>query len=207
MRVAAFDLDGTITRRDTLLSFLRTSCGTWPTTSAVFAESLVIARAMAGRGSRDDAKERLLRRLLAGREVRVLEDLAETFADVVVERGVRSSVVERLRSHVADGDTTVIVTASPELYVASLGRRLGVDAVLGTRLEVDGEGRLTGRLLGANCRGPEKVARLKAWLDERGTEVGAGRASVVAYGDSAGDDELLAFADVGVRLVRGRLPQ
>ena len=45
----------------------------------------------------------------------------------------------------------------------------------------------------ATAAGPAKVARLHAWLDEHH----GGRAAVElwAYGDSAGDHELLADAD------------
>jgi phosphatidylglycerophosphatase C len=91
----------------------------------------------------------------------------------------------------------VLVSASPELYVAPIGRRLGFDAVLATRLEVGADGRLTGRLLGANCRGAEKVARLRQWR-------GDGLALAYAYGDSAGDTEMLALAATAVRLARRR---
>jgi phosphatidylglycerophosphatase C len=199
--VAAFDLDGTITRRDTLVPFLRRTCGTWRTATALILESPAIVGALA-RGSRHDAKERLVNRLLAGRNVEELESAAEAFATAVLEHGVRGSVIDRLRDHIGAGDTVVIVTASPELYVDALGRRLGVAAVIGTRLEVDGEGRLTGRFAGHNCRGAEKVARLRAWLDERGDD----RPRIVAYGDSSGDAELLAFADVSTKLRRGGLP-
>ena len=204
--VAAFDFDGTITRRDTLLAFLRHVRGGRATAGAVFAESFRIARALGGAGSREKAKERLLVRLLAGRPVTELAELAEAYADEVVARRLRPQVQDRITTHRRRGDDVVIVTASPELYVTPIGRRLGVDAVLGTRLEVDGDGLLTGRLLGANCRGPEKVERLRAWLDERGVGEHSGEPRVVAYGDSSGDAELLAFADVGVRLLRGRLP-
>jgi phosphatidylglycerophosphatase C len=61
-------------------------------------------------------------------------------------------------------------------------------------LVADGGGMLTGEVVGGlNNRGPEKVARLKAWLDARyrpGSEV-----ELWAYGDSPGDAELLAIAD------------
>jgi phosphatidylglycerophosphatase C len=72
--------------------------------------------------------------------------------------------------------------------------------VLATRLAVDDDGRCTGALDGANCRGPEKVRRLHAWLDESH----GGRRGVVvwAYGDSTGDRELLADADHPVRVGR-----
>ena len=50
---------------------------------------------------------------------------------------------------------------------------------------------VTGRLDGPNCRGPEKLRRLHEWL--RGEEL-SDRAEIWAYGDSAGDRELLAGA-------------
>jgi phosphatidylglycerophosphatase C len=104
--------------------------------------------------------------------------------------------VSRARDHLERGHGVVVVSASPSIYLEPLAERLGFDAVLATRLEVDGSGRITGRMLGGNCRGPEKVARLEGWL--------AGRAPrVYAYGNSSGDRELLARADVGV-MVRPR---
>ena len=189
--VAVFDFDGTLTRRDTLLPFLRRTRGGPRTATALLATSLLLAR------DRDAAKEGLLQRVLAGAEVDELQSAARVFADVVIGRGLRSSMLERVQSHKADGHELVIVTASPELYVRPIGERLGFDAVLGTRLETDGNGRLTGRLQGRNCRGPEKVERLRAWL---GSD-----AELYAYGDSSGDRALWEFADHAYRVRRGRL--
>jgi phosphatidylglycerophosphatase C len=110
---------------------------------------------------------------------------------------LRPDVRERLDWHRAEGHELVLVSASPELYVTPIGRRLGFDEVLATRLEVDADGRLTGRLEGANCRGPEKVARLRTWRGE-------GLTVAYAYGDSTGDREMLALAATGVKLPRRR---
>jgi phosphatidylglycerophosphatase C len=195
-RVAAFDLDGTLTRRDTLLPFLLRSCGRGRTAAALLAESLVLLRGMAGNdAARDAGKEAVLRRLLGGRPVAPLVELAETFADEAMRTLVRTDAAARIEGHRTQGHELVIVTASPELYVGALARRLGIDHVLGTRLEVDETGLLTGRLLGANCRGPEKVARLRAWLGDEPFELWA-------YGDSAGDRELLALAAANGTRVR-----
>jgi phosphatidylglycerophosphatase C len=90
----------------------------------------------------------------------------------------------------------VLVSASLDVYLFPLGELLGVHGVLCTRLERDGGGALTGALVGANCRGPEKVARLEAWLLVEGLD----GATLWAYGDSAGDDELLARADHAQRV-------
>ena len=61
---------------------------------------------------------------------------------------------------------------------------------------------MTGRYEGANCRGEEKVRRLRGWID--GREEAPAR--LWAYGNSRGDLRMLAAADVGVNVGRlGRL--
>lgn len=188
--VAAFDFDGTITRSDTLLPFLRKSAGQGRTARALLALSLRTTVSMGTAGSRDAAKEELLRRLLTGVPVGTLEAQAESFAAHLVANRLRPETLERIETHRAAGHELVVVSASPELYVAPVARRLGFAATVATRLEVGGDGRLTGRLVGPNCRGPEKVRRLKEWLGDE-------TCAVVAYGDSRGDRELLAFAGDG----------
>jgi phosphatidylglycerophosphatase C len=200
--VAAFDLDGTLTRRDTLLPFLLRTCGPAATWGAVAAVSPLLFRAgLLGGRWRDVAKEALLVRLLAGRPGEVVEEAGEAFAaDFVASGGIRPEALQRVEEHRRAGHQLVIVSASPELYVAPLGRRLGFDAAIGTRLETDAEGRLTGRLLGPNCRGAEKAVRLREWLGDEAGELWA-------YGDSAGDREMLAMAATGVRVHRRRPPK
>lgn len=141
---------------------------------------------------RDAGKEKFLARLLAGRELAALQPVAEAYADEVVASGLRPDTPRRLEWHREQGHEVVIISASPDLYVAPLGRRLGADAVLATRLEIDAAGRLTGRFGGGgNCRGLQKVLRLREHLGEDSV-------TLFAYGDSKGDRELLAMADTGV---------
>jgi phosphatidylglycerophosphatase C len=198
--VVAFDLDGTLTRRDTLLPFLAQACGRGRTVAAVLAESPRIARALLAR-SRHDAKQALLARLLRGRQAGAVQASAEAFARLVAARRLRPWVRQRVDWHRRAGHVLVLVSASPEIYVAPLARLLGFDAALGTRLEVGPDGRLTGSIHGWNCRGSEKVARLRAWM-------GDDAALLYAYGDSAGDEDMLALATTAVRVGRARwLPE
>lgn len=198
--LAAFDLDGTLTDRDTLLPFLRRAVGRGRTYRALLASSLPLARAAAfGGAHRDAAKAAVLRGVLAGTPLDGLTEAAEAFADHVVAHGLRPDVQERVDWHRKEGHELVLVSASPELYVTPIGERLGFDVVLATRLEVGADGRLTGRLLGANCRGPEKVMRLREWRGE-------GLALTYAYGDSSGDREMLDLAVTPMRVGRRFLP-
>lgn len=80
-------------------------------------------------------------------------------------------------------------------WIAPWAKGYGVDTLLTTAPEVDrATGRLTGRFLGANCHGAEKARR----ITERFGSLKD--AEVWAYGDSAGDDAMLALADHPCRI-------
>lgn len=201
--IAVFDLDGTLTRRDTLLAFLRRVSGARRTVLALVAAGprLALSRIgpAAGREAASHAaKEAVIGRLLAGRDLAALASEARAFAETVVAHDLRPDVVARVGHHRRAGHQLAMVTASPELYAGPIGELLGFDVVLGTRLETNAEGALTGRLQGSNCRGTEKVERLRDWA-------GTGEIFVHAYGDSAGDRRLLESADTAVTVGRRRL--
>lgn len=201
--VAVFDLDGTLTRKDTLLPFLRSVAGTRRTVQAVVTAGRLLLVSRVGPvaerdGASHAAKEHVIGRLLGGRELAALTARAASFAAAVVADGLRPDVLDRVDHHRREGHELAMVTASPELYAGIIGEMLGFGTVLGTRLEVDGQGRLTGRLQGANCRGSEKVERLRSWT-------GTSEVVVHAYGDSAGDRALLESADTPVVVGRRRL--
>ncbi|MDQ1396774.1 MAG: phosphatidylglycerophosphatase [Acidimicrobiaceae bacterium] len=197
-RVAAFDFDGTLAPRDSLLPFLGRVAGRAPLGRALAVQWPTIALALAGRGDRDAAKVALVGRLLRGAAAEDVAARGEEYATVLAGR-LRPHVAERLAWHRDQGHEVVIVSASLTAYLEPLGRRLGAHAVLATALEVGQDGRLTGKLVGANVRGPEKVARLEAYLAGRVCELWA-------YGDSEGDRELLAMADHPYRVSRRPLP-
>lgn len=195
---AAFDFDGTLTRRDTLVPFLTTVAGRTAVMRALAAESVGLARAAAGRGDRDIAKERVLTRVLAGLPHSEVATAGRAFGVKLARRAITPEARHRIAWHRREGHDVVIVSASLDVYLGEVADALGVTHLLCTSLDIDERGDCTGRLLGANCRGPEKAARLQ-------TLFGADDVELWAYGNSRGDDEMLALADHAVRARRGRL--
>jgi len=191
--VAAFDVDGTLTTGDCVTPFLRRAAGRrlWTT---LLRHPLALAAA-AARRDRDRLKE-LACSALRGSESTEIEHLGEVFAREVGAGRLRDDTVARLRRHRELGHTVILASASLDPYLVPLGRSLGVDAVVCTVLERGRDGRLTGRLVGANCRGAEKARRVRGWLREHDLA----DAELWAYGDSSGDDELLALADHPLRV-------
>jgi phosphatidylglycerophosphatase C len=185
--VAAFDFDRTLIEGDSFVPFLATVLGRRAVAAAVVRSAPAL-----GLGARRDVmKAALIARLLRGYPYTELQEQGEAFARQLSER-VRLPMTERLDWHRDRGHRLVLVSASLEVYLVPLGNQVGFHGILATSLEVDEDGRLTGRLNGANVRRAEKAARLRLWL---GQELDGARYELWAYGDSAGDKELLAMAD------------
>ena len=188
-RVAAFDFDGTLARGDSLIPFLTWVCGRSAVARALAWHGAAIGWAVAGRGSRDLVKERFVSGLLRGRSASDVAAAGSAFASHLVGQRLRPDMAARVAWHRGEGHELVLVSASLTVYLEPVAEALGFDAVLATKLEVGDDGLLTGRLLGANVRGPEKAARLAAWLGDDAHDV-----ELWAYGDSSGDHDLLALA-------------
>lgn len=203
-RIAAFDVDGTLTRSDCVVPFLRLVGGTRHVASLLLRDAHRTVPAVIRR-DRDALKALAAHAAFAGKAVPEVGRAAAQFARVVHSDRMRADTLAMFEEHRAAGDTIVLVSASFEVYLRPLGGLLGVDGVIATRLDVtDSRKRgetatYTGSLIGSNCRGPEKVQRLHAWLEEHHAQVG-GRSGVhvTAYGDSTGDRELLLDADAAV---------
>ncbi|NNN22254.1 MAG: HAD-IB family hydrolase [Acidimicrobiales bacterium] len=194
--VAAFDFDGTISRGDSFWRFLFFSAPKLKVLKVGFSHffpafmSIFLPSKYA-----DNAKESLVNDLFQGKTVDEAVQLGEDFAKYLVKSRLKPQTISRLRWHQLKGHEVVVVSASPALYLRPACKYLGIDNVLATEFESDA-GFLTGKFKGANCRGPEKARRVAQWLE------GRPKSFVWAYGNSANDSQLLAFADIGIRVDR-----
>lgn len=183
--LAVFDLDGTITNRDTLLPFLYFCSG-----GEFLLRAARTLPALAGLvlrlRSRDAAKEEVLRCFLGGASREELMLQGESFAREHLPRMVRPEAQERLAWHKARGHSCVLLTASPDVYAEPWARAAGFDYVLSTMLQYDEGGRFTGRFVGANCRGEEKLRRLETQFPN------LSGLRLFGYGDSPDDRAFLA---------------
>jgi phosphatidylglycerophosphatase C len=186
--VVAFDFDGTLTVRDSFLAFLRWRAGSrrW---SAGLLRLAPAAIAYLFHRDRGRIKAAAVREFLRGVPRAQLETDARTFAEGFSRQLLRPDAVGAWKRWRGDHVRLVIVTASPEMIVAPFARGLGADALIGTELAFDAGDRVTGSLATPNCRGPEKVTRLRAAFGDD-VEVKA------AYGDTRGDREMLAMAEI-----------
>lgn len=186
--VALFDFDGTVTRRDSLLPFLRQLFGPLKLAGYAILLSPLLLGYLLRIIPNGIAKERLLGRMLGGMEMVRLRAEAQRFARDFLPRIVRRESAERIAWHQAQGHRVIIVSASLELYLKPWAESLGVVDVLATRLREE-RGRAVAGFDGVNCFGEAKAQRIREYLGEMTSM------EVYAYGDSRGDTQMLALAD------------
>lgn len=193
-RIYAFDFDGTLTTRDTLIAFIRYAKGTGAFVLGFLRQAHLLVLMKLGFYPNWKAKQKVFSYFFKGMSLEDFDALCQRFAannrQLLRLEGVRT--LEQARTAGAD---IVIVSASIDNWVKpfftspdGLADNLPKITVLGTQIEI-ADRKLTGFFLTKNCYGPEKVNRILDLYPDRCTY------HLTAYGDSRGDKELLAFAD------------
>jgi len=139
------------------------------------------------------AKQRLFSWFFGGMEIDRFNALCTTFAAENAHL-LRPEMTRILEEAVLRHDHVAVVSASIDNWVAPFFGD-GVQ-VIGTQIEVK-EGKVTGKFKTNNCYGPEKVNRIR---QEIGLEP-RNELLITAYGDSRGDQEMLALADKAYKVM------
>ena len=186
-RVVAFDFDGTYTLHDSLPQFLKKSFGKWNYLWGLLLclPWIVLFKLRLLRGGQ--AKERLIGHFVKGMPQERFRELGEQFKQMQPTL-TRPEAERAMQEALKGGYQVLVVTASIIDWVKPWFEGKDV-TVLGTELEVDDDGLLTGRFATPNCNGAEKWRRIvEAVPDVEQRELGA-------YGDSRGDQVMLSHAD------------
>lgn len=209
-KIFVFDFDGTLTHADTLLAFIRFACGPMRMLLgfALYAPLLVLMKLKLYPNYK--AKQKVFAHFFRGMTLARFDALCTAFAQQG-EHLLRPAARNFINTVRSEAYAMAIVSASidnwvrpfAEMYLQSdnsqdksqgnvQGNKPSLPIiVLGTKVEVDAAGCLTGRFATPNCYGPEKVRRIEAVWPHRE------QYDVSAFGDSRGDKEMLAYADQG----------
>lgn len=185
-RLVIFDFDGTLTYNDSFLEFIKFCYGT----KAFYAGMLKVAPWLLAFKLKLypnwKAKEKVLQYFFGGMPEGALLQKGEAFAKERIPGMLRPKAKQALVNHIKAEDRVIVVSASAEQWLAPWCESLGIE-LLATCMEVN-EGKITGKIKGKNCYGPEKVSRLEkfVWVKDY--------PEVYVYGDSRGDKEILALA-------------
>ncbi len=186
---AFFDLDKTIIAKSSTLAF----AGQLSKAGFLSKRSLLKAGLAQAYyvmfGADHDQLEKIreeLADLTKGWDKTEIERLVEETVDEVVAPLVYAEALAIIDEHHRAGRRVVVISSSPVEVVKPLGKYLGIDEVIGTRPEIDQDGKYTGHLE-FYAYGPGKAVAIRELAERDGIDLSAS----YAYSDSMTDLPML----------------
>jgi phosphatidylglycerophosphatase C len=186
--IAFFDFDGTVTKKDTLLEFIRYVKGGFSFYFGFFIHSPILVLYKLQIVSNQAAKEMMLRYFFGKMDAASFNDHCERFAREQLPLLMRPKALKEIDKLKAYGADVVIVSASPENWLKTWCVSNDLKCIA-TRLVV-ADNKVTGKIDGRNCHGQEKVRRIESEFSL------SEYSRVYAYGDTPGDRYMLALANI-----------
>lgn len=187
MKLVLFDFDGTLTRNDTLFSFLKFAKGDIRFIAGVLLFLPLFAGLALGFLDAGKVKARLLSFFLKGETRDQLETWGKAFCNGPLKKQLRPELMQKLKEYQQEGREIVIASASCDAWVMPFCNENRIICVC-TGLAYDAANRFTGNFATGNCKGEEKKRRLLAAYDL------SKYSHITAYGNSSDDLPMLELA-------------
>lgn len=184
--LAIFDFDNTLTTRDTLPMFIRFVNGNKKFINGLLRLLPTLILYKFHFIPNQKAKEMVLTYFFGGMEAEVFINHGKAFQRKILPGMLRKEAITALNRHKDRGDDIIVITASAEEWVKDWCMQQGISCIA-TQIEKKDD-KITGRIIGKNCYGEEKLRRLKEKIKlDLYNEIHV-------YGDSKGDKALLQIA-------------
>lgn len=187
MILALFDFDGTITKDDSLLKFIRFVVGDARFVFGLVVLSPILVAYKLKLIPNYKAKQKMLSWFFKGMSKEAFFKVANEYSLVHIDKILRPKAMEKIKWHKAQGHQVVIVSASIDCWLRPWCEKNGLE-LIATKLEIKDDV-VTGKLLTKNCYGVEKVNRIKEVYNLEKYDY------IYAYGDSSGDTQMLKLAN------------
>ena len=187
-KLAIFDIDYTITRKETLMEFFKYLVSK-DIKNIKFLPRALYSGLMYGVKVYDEkrVKECFLK-FIENIDEAELAKLTKSFYDEKVSKILYKDAVDMIKKLKKEGYMVVLISASPEFYVKEFYAIKEVDLIIGTKFTFEG-GKFIRKMDGNNCKGEEKVRRLNKVLKEKNIKVDFKNSYM--FSDSLSDKPLL----------------
>jgi HAD superfamily hydrolase (TIGR01490 family) len=181
--IAVFDMDGTITSRDTFLEFIEFAKGKWKYRFGFLLLMPAVILYQLKIYPNYKLKELVFTLFFREMDFRVLSKLGSRFSTEVIPRICYPAALKKIEWHKKLGHRVVILTASSGLWLDKWCSEMGVE-LIGTNFEVK-NGKMTGKIDGENIHGKKKKEVLEKILAQNHYNESYG------YGNSPSDEYFL----------------
>jgi len=107
-----------------------------------------------------EGMKRVFLNYLWGLNQQELDELATEFVDQIFPDAFYSEMLEVVDQQKAMGHTTILSSASPEIWVKPIAEKLGFDHHFGTTLEIAPKVRFIPKIIGGNNKGENKLRKM-----------------------------------------------
>jgi len=187
-KLAIFDIDYTITKKETLMELFKyvikndkRNIRFLP--RAIYCGSMYLLKIY----DEKKVKEKFLK-FIDGIEEKNLAKLVKNFYDEKLKTILYEDALTMMKKLKSEGYDIYLISASPEFYINEFYNIKEVDKIIGTKFNFK-NGIFTREMEGENCKGEEKVRRLKEVLKNEKIEVDFKESYM--FSDSLSDKPLL----------------
>ena len=158
--IAAFDFDGTLTYHDLLFSFLNYVSHPFHIARGVLCAVPYLPLGWSNPTYRQKAKETILSPVIGRMNLGTLKQKGDEFAKRIIPAKLRPEGMQKLHWHQQQGHRCILISANLDLFLEPWACYAGFHDLICSKVEVDSQQQLTGKLIGLNCWGAEKTRRL-----------------------------------------------
>jgi|ERR1035437_824645 HAD superfamily hydrolase (TIGR01490 family) len=182
-----FDFDGTITKRDTFLEFIKYYKGYSSYIIGLIFLSPILLLSKARFIKNWKAKEKVFTYFFRNEPYEKFSSICNEFSIKIIPDLIKPKAIQKIFDHLNKRDRIIIISASFENWLSGWCKSMNLE-LIGSKIDVK-RGLITGKIEGKNCYGIEKVIRLNQYVDI------SQFSEIYVYGDSKGDLPLLELAD------------
>lgn len=184
--LALFDFDGTIISKDSFIRFIIFTNGKVKSYLGFIILIPVILLMYFKVISNKKTKEIFLFYFFRNKKINKLIYKGTLFK-TELDKWCKPKAIEKINWHKSRNDIIVVVSASSDIWIGSWCNFNNIEMIT-TKFEIVND-KLTGKIIGENCNGSEKVRRINEKFDLKSFK------EIYAYGNSSGDLSMLTLAD------------
>ena len=197
MKIALFDLDGTIIKTNSLIGFIKFAKGSFKTYCGFLIFLPILIAYRLGVFPNYLAKELFFSYFFKGMSESNFTALAKAFSLSYLDENINKEAIKKILWHKKHGHEVVVVSASIESWIKPWCEINDLQ-LIATKIESK-NGLITGKFLSKNCHGEEKCNRIKKNYNLKNYDY------IYAYGDSSGDKQMLELANEGYYKIFNRI--
>lgn len=185
--LALFDFDGTISSKDSFVAFMKFTHGNPVFYLRMAMGFLTFFGWKIGLVKSHYTKVKALRSFYKGWSEQKMADARKRFTAEIIPTILFPKAIEKINWHKEQAHRVIVVTASCDAWLSDWAWAMELE-LLCTEMELK-NGIYTGELSKPNCRGKEKVNRIKQHVNLED------HSEVFGYGNDHGDRQMLTLAD------------